>query len=125
MTFLDPQYAAIVRLEDAFAQMGDDAELLQEIIEIFLESTPEIMQSTAEAVAAGDVAQVRLLAHSMKGSASNICAVAFVETARQLEYLAADGGLAGADEFIAQLRTQFKELGQALAHVDWEAFETV
>ncbi|MCP4574597.1 MAG: Hpt domain-containing protein [bacterium] len=125
MSIIDPQYDAVVHLEEAVAQMGDDPELLQEIVEIFLEGTPDILESTAQAIAAGDVDQTRMQAHSMKGSASNICAVAFVEAARQLEYLAADGGLDGADALMAQVRERYSELERVLATVDWSAVETV
>jgi HPt (histidine-containing phosphotransfer) domain-containing protein len=121
MTLIDPQYNAVVQLEEALEQMGDDPELLQEIVDIFMEGTPELMQTAEQAIAAGDVDQVRMLAHSMKGSASNICAVAFVETARRLEFLAHDGSLEGASELLATCREQFAELQTALATVDWES----
>lgn len=125
MALIDPQYTAVVQLEDALVQMGDDPELLQEIIEIFLEGTPELVQATVDAFTAGDVDQVRMHAHSMKGSASNICAAVFVETARRLEYLAADGSLEGAEELLTQLQASFAELEVALATVDWDAVQTV
>ena len=125
MALIDPKYTAIVQLEEALEQMGDDAELLQEIIDIFMEGTPELMDTAEQAIADGKLDDVRLNAHSMKGSASNICAVAFVETARQLEFLAHDGSLEGADDLLAQLRVQFAELQAALATVDWGAIQTV
>lgn len=125
MTLIDPKYHAIVHLEEALEQMGDDPELLQEIVDIFMEGTPDLLESTGQAIAAGDVDQVRMLAHSMKGSASNICAVTFVETARKLEYLAHDGSLEGAAELLERCRAQFADLQAAVATVDWEAVPAV
>ncbi len=112
---------ATIDLDGAYEQMGDDLELLQEIVEIFVESVPQLLQNIATGIEQGDSAQVEMHAHSMKGSASNICAVAVVETARELEVLAHDGSLEGAPDMHARLGRLLDELTGTLATVDWNA----
>ncbi len=97
-----------------------DAELLQEIVEIFLDMGPEQLDSITNCIAAGDVNAVQTQARGMKGGASNIGAVKFVQTALSLEMLAKEGTLDGASELLSGMRDDFEDLKQAMAVVDWQ-----
>lgn len=109
----------VLDLTAALAQMDGDAELLQEIVGIFLETGPEQLEAIAAALAARDAAQVALVAHGMKGGASNFCAGRFVGAARELELAAKGGSLAGAADLLARMRAEFAELQDVAAAVDW------
>ncbi len=111
--------SAVMDLAAAMEQMDGDAELLQEIVEIFLETGAEQLQAIEAAIAAGDVAQVGMVAHGMKGGASNFCAERFVTAARELEFLAKGGTLEGARVLLERMRAGLAELGEAAAGVDW------
>jgi len=110
---------SVMDLGAAMAQMDGDAELLQEIVEIFVETGPEQLQTLDAAIDAGDAAQVALVAHGMKGGASNFCAGRFVAAARSLEMLAKGGGLDGAADLLVRMRADFAELVEVVAVVNW------
>ncbi len=114
---------SVMDLGAAMAQMDGDAELLQEIVEIFVETGPEQLQALDAAIGAGDAAHVALVAHGMKGGASNFCAGRFVAAARALEMLAKDGGLDGAADLLARLQADFTELVEVAAVVNWREVE--
>ena len=91
-----PEVARVLELEATLENLGGDPELLQEILDFFLEMAPQQLDDLQAAVEAGDVAAVDLQAHSMKGGAANVGAVRVSAAARDLEMLAKGGGLDGA-----------------------------
>ena len=111
---------SVLNLQEAMGNLDGDAELLQEILEIFLEVAPEQLEALDAHIQSGRNAEAENQAHSLKGSASNFCAVKFVETSYKLEQLARDGSLEGAEELMGQLRTDFAELQNLQAAIDWE-----
>jgi len=110
---------SVVDLCAAMQQLDGDAELLQEIVEIFVETAPEQLQGIAGAIDSGDVDQVALVAHGMKGGASNFCAGRFVESARALEMLAKGGSLDGARALFLQMESDFSDLAEVAAVINW------
>ena len=111
--------ARVVDLQQALANMEGDVELLQEIVEVFLEVAPEQLDELTAGIEAGEVGSVGTLAHGMKGGAANIGADAFVAAAHELEQLARDGSLSGAQELLENLRDEFMTLRDVLEGVDW------
>ena len=67
------------------SSLGDDQELIEEILELFATTTPEIMESLKRAAEEGDLETVGKCAHSIKGSAGNIGAEALLESMRDIE----------------------------------------
>lgn len=51
--------------------------------------------------------ELRKVAHSLKGSSSNVCAFRLSELARQLEMMGKDGTLSGAEDILASLHEEF------------------
>jgi len=109
----------ILNLSEAMENMDGDAELLAEIVEIFVETAPQQFDALAAAIAAGDVADVAIKAHGMKGGASNFCAGKFVGSALKLEQLAKSGTLEGAEDLLAAMRSDYAELGEVVAVINW------
>jgi|GEM_PF-986270 len=110
---------SVLNLTEAMNNLDGDAELLQEIAEIFIEAAPEQLQSIANLIATGDVSAVSIEAHSMKGAASNICAEQFVASAFELEQLTRNGTLAGASELLEQMREHFGEIREVAEVINW------
>jgi len=110
----------VMNLAGAVGQMEGDTELLREIVEIFMETAPEQLQAIENAIAAGDAARVALVAHGMKGGASNFCADRFVAAARELEQTARNGDLAGAPQLLARMREGFSDLDEVAAVINWD-----
>lgn len=111
---------SVLNLAEAMANMDGDAELLQEIVGIFMETAPQQIQSIAAAVRDGLVDKVAIESHGLKGGASNFCAGDFVASALALERLAKSGILTGADDLLERMKADLEILQEVLHLVNWE-----
>lgn len=96
-------------------QLGEG--VLKEILDEFYDYSPKMMEQMCIAVAQGNTEDLRLAAHSLKGSGLNIGAQAFSTVCMELEKLAKLGDLAAApalieqaQELYAQTRAAFQKL---------------
>ena len=116
-----PEISRVLDLDGTLENLGGDPELLQELLEFFMELGPGQLDDLQSVVEAGDIAAVDLQAHSMKGGAANVGAVRVRDVAKELEMLAKSGSLDGAAELFAQLRSEFEDLQTVMPSVDWSA----
>lgn len=91
-----------------------DADLIKEIACIFAQSSQDWLVQLREALARQDADQVRRIAHTLKGSASNFMARPVTEAAFRLESLGRSGDLSAAPDALAALELQVHELRKAL-----------
>ena len=117
--------ADLVDIGRALQRLAGDVELLQEIVEIFLDMIPGQLDELDRFIAAGDAAGVANQAHDIKGGASNFCAGPFETAASALEKLANSGSLEGAPALVARLRTEFGSLHDRLSTLDWRNIATI
>ena len=110
---------SVMNLAEAMDNMDGDAELLQEIVTIFMETSPEQMAALANSIAAGEVKDVAIKAHGMKGGASNFCARKFVASALRLELLAKTGTLDGAGLLLDAMKANYAELEELVVLINW------
>ncbi len=89
-------------------------EVVNSMIEAFLEDTPVYLQSLKNALANRDAKQVRELAHTVKGSASNFGATLVVQLSRELETASAADDLSDAGRLTDALHEAYAILGKAL-----------
>ncbi|MCD4776660.1 MAG: Hpt domain-containing protein [Candidatus Aegiribacteria sp.] len=75
--------------------LGNDKELIKEILELFKDTTPEIVENLDNAANEGNIEEVKRNAHSLKGSAGNIGAKALEESMRNIEAACAKNELEG------------------------------
>ncbi len=111
---------SVMNLSEAMGNMDGDAELLQEIVGIFMQTGAEQLATLDNAIAAGDVREVALRSHGMKGGASNFCARKFVAAALKLELLAKTGSLDGAPELLATMKASYAELEELTVLINWD-----
>ena len=123
MSTESPTTESVLDLNTAMTNMDGDVELLQEIMEIFLETADEQLQSIENCILIQDVNQVAVQAHGMKGGASNFCAGKFVAAALRLEHLAKAGSLDGANDLLQDMRTNFHEVKEVAQHINWAEVE--
>jgi len=114
---------SVMDLSEAMTNMDGDAELLQEIVEIFLETAQSQLDSIGQCVQIGETNQVAIQAHAMKGGASNFCARKFVASALRLELLAKEGSLDGATELLAEMQKHFDEVVDVVKVINWPEVE--
>ncbi|PID80799.1 hypothetical protein CSB20_05560 [bacterium DOLZORAL124_64_63] len=114
---------SVLNLAEAMSNLDGDTELLQEIMEIFLETAEGQLAAIQSGIEAGDVKQVAVDAHGMKGGASNFCARNFVNCALKLELKAKEGNLDGAQELLDNMQEAFRELQEVATFINWDEVE--
>jgi len=98
-------------------RVGDDLDLLGDVVELFHQNSRELLDSIEAAAASGDTAALQRLAHTLKGSAGNFTTTGLYDLARDLEMRAGSGDLAGARALSEPLRQQAERLATALTEL--------
>jgi CheY-like chemotaxis protein/HPt (histidine-containing phosphotransfer) domain-containing protein len=94
--------------------VGGDAQLLAEVVQIFLDDAPVTLEIAARAISDSDSAGVETSAHRLKGSLSTIGSQAAADTADLLETLARGGALDGATELFERLCAEVAATSESL-----------
>ena len=90
-------------------------DFLGEVIDLFCTDTPARLAGLREALAGGDLEKIEQLAHSLKGSSSNVGAVQIEALARQIEERAARGSAGGVSELLDVADGEYQRARDALA----------
>ncbi len=99
--------------EFALEQAADDAELLEELLDIFKDSCKSDFQLIKEGIEGGDAEQVCSAAHSIKGAAASLGVDGIRDLTMKIETDSREGSLLVAKEVIDALQdllTQLQEL---------------
>jgi CheY-like chemotaxis protein len=104
----------ILNLDLLLARVDGDQDLLQELIEVFLEENPRMLQEVRDAVGRNDAERLKIAAHTLKGAVGNFGAEAPVTAAQQLEIMGKTGTLAQAPETLDRLEASLARLVPAL-----------
>ncbi|MBI5516836.1 MAG: Hpt domain-containing protein [Deltaproteobacteria bacterium] len=103
----------------ALERVGDDRELLGDLLGIFLEECPAQISALEAAVNASDAGALTRAAHAVKGGLLSIGAEAPAAHARALEALGRSGTTEGAAAGLSTLQALMTELVQVL--LAWRA----
>ena len=95
-------------------RLEGDVELLEEIVQLFLEEFPRLLAALRESLANADAAGLRMAAHALKGSLSNFGSLPAVALAFELETMGRNGDLTNAVTVYASLVTSLEQLKPAL-----------
>ena len=87
----------------ALEQAAEDEELLQELIEIFKESSTSDLASLQQSIEKGDAAMARAHSHSIKGAAASLGMDGIRELTELIESDCRGGSLTVAVELLPQL----------------------
>lgn len=107
--------ASGIDLEGALNRLGGDQELLNELVQFFLEDTPGLMDQVREGLNSGDAEAVERGAHSLKGLSANFGAQAAVQIALAVEQHGRNQDLAAAAADLPRLEHQIGLLQKALS----------
>lgn len=102
-------------VEATLRGVDGDENLLKELMAIFLEDTPRLLEEIRKASLSRDSLRLNHAAHSLKGSISNFAAKPSFEAASLLEMLAKDGNLDAAISTADDVTRRTKELLAALS----------
>ncbi len=95
--------------------MGDE-DLAKEVLETFLEDVPRQIEALKGALKEGEAPLVRRQAHTLKGAAGNVGAVALQEVAFRMEKASAAEAMDKAASLMSQVAEQFRILQEAINH---------
>jgi two-component system sensor histidine kinase/response regulator len=101
-------------------RVEEDLDLLAEMVDLFLETSPKLVTDIELAVAAGDVEGLGVAAHTLKGVLRNMCARSSADAALELETIGRRGDLAPAKQSLGALKHELSQLTSALANVGKE-----
>ncbi|MCY3024247.1 MAG: response regulator, partial [Planctomycetota bacterium] len=85
-------------------RLGDDEELIREVLRMFLDEGEKTLAKAAESWKKGDAPGLKAVAHYFKGMSANVSAMALRDACRELEQKAAAGDLGGADELLERVK---------------------
>jgi PAS domain S-box-containing protein len=96
-------------------RIGNDADLLRELLAMFQASLPRLMEDLVGALESGDAQAMSRTAHSLTGSLLNVGANPAAAAARAIEKRARSGKMTGIEEQVSTLRGELVELQAALS----------
>ncbi|MBK6596817.1 MAG: response regulator [Proteobacteria bacterium] len=96
-------------------QGADQPDLLRQVIEIYLDSSAQLVRQIDTALAAADADAAGRAAHALKSSSGNVGAAAVTQLAAEIEAAARANALDRIAELHAELHAAFGKVQQALA----------
>jgi len=99
------------------SHVDSDPQLLRDIVDLFLEECPRLVDEIRVALDMKDAKAVQRGAHSLRGSTTNLAAKMASEAALKLERLAQAGDLLHAESVLEELEFQLERLKPALLAV--------
>jgi CheY-like chemotaxis protein len=106
---------AVFDVAEALADLGEDRELLRELIGLFLAQAPTLLSELRAAAGRGDGEGLQRAAHELRGSMANLEADLASQAALRLETMGRNGDLAAAEEALADLDREVARLQEAVA----------
>ena len=99
---------------EVLERIGNDHQLLSEMVELFLLEYHEALQRIRRAVEDHDPEALAISAHSLKGSVSNFCADDVTEVTARLETLGREGDISTAATLSLRLEKLLSLLDSAM-----------
>lgn len=87
--------------------IGDD---LKEILQTFLDSAPDTLSQIQQAVSSGSAVDLRLHAHTLKGSSANVGATQLSELSLVVENMAKEENVDDAEAKVAEISTELNQV---------------
>ena len=103
---------------DAIRELGGSAspDLLDQVIRIYLDTTPELLDTLRSGLAAAHTEAVRTAAHTLKSSSANLGATGLSELCKRLETAARGGMLTSDLPTIRQIDAEYARVRALLEH---------
>jgi CheY-like chemotaxis protein len=112
----------ILNCVEGLSHLEGDEELYREVLELFKEDAPHLMEQLQDALQASDLATVERQAHTLKSTAANIGANGVREAALEVEHSARRRDYTAVHSFCSTLTAEFTLLQMVL---DNPAFMTM
>ncbi len=106
---LDP--TAVKRITNL---VSNNPHFIVDLIDIFLEETPELMVKMHQAVDTGDGQSLLISSHTLKSNSADFGATELFSLCQRIEEMAKSGQLDGSAELVAQAEIKYEEVRNAL-----------
>jgi HPt (histidine-containing phosphotransfer) domain-containing protein len=87
-------------------RLEGDTELLDEVLQIFINDCPPMLEKIRRAAARRDAKALLFPAHALKGAAANVCACRILAVALNLELMARDDRLVDVEAQVSALEAE-------------------
>lgn len=104
----------VLDIDDVLERVQDDWELLFELFTIFEGDYEQKRAALDDLIKAGDLEQIKNLAHSMKGASGNISAKAVHQTCAQMELFAEQNNVREIERLLKTLDQQYAQLQKCI-----------
>ncbi len=94
--------------------MRDDPDALDDLIDGFLTEAPRLLEQIHQALAGGQGPVLQRTAHTLKSNAALFGAEALATLCKEVELMAREGALAGAEDKIGQIEQEWRRVKAAL-----------
>ncbi|MBN1256259.1 MAG: Hpt domain-containing protein [Planctomycetes bacterium] len=111
----------VFSVENSLDLVAGDKELLQEVIEDYIKDLPAKLQELQNAISEGNLKQVELISHSIKGTGVTLGAAILSEAARKVEDACMAGRTAEIPALFKAIPPAFEEYNQAVVDFDWNS----
>ena len=110
----DGHKSVSLNAEGLMRSFENDQHLFQELVEIFLNDSPQMLSALRDSLNSNDADTFKRTAHSLKGMLRNFQAESAAETAFELEQIGDRGKLDGAGQIVDSLAGQLEEVYRKL-----------
>ena len=108
-------HALAVTVRNSLASLTDgDREFLLEIIDTFLEDTPDLLEQMRQGVKQAEPASLRIAAHSLKSNSADFGAEILRDLCKKAEAMGREGTLDGADALVTLAVSEYAKLEEIL-----------
>jgi CheY-like chemotaxis protein len=101
-------------LDGETLQALKEIDALQEVIDIYLDSAPQLLQRIQEAVRTEQPEELREAAHSLKSTSAALGAFDLSEMAKKMEVMGRFGNTASASNMLADIEAEYQRVRKAL-----------
>ena len=101
---------SLIHWPDALANVGNDEELLHDLIELFLSETPGLIDDVVETAKQSGAKSLAAATHSLKGSMTFLNPQPALQFAEKVEQLAAAGDIETASSMIGELQSYVSDV---------------
>jgi PAS domain S-box-containing protein len=99
---------------ERLAKTLGDGPALAALIDTFLAEAPNMLATLQESVREGNADELRRIAHMLKANAATFGAEHLAELCRRLEAMGEEGALIGAEDLVARVESEYRQVRSAL-----------
>ena len=103
-------YAESLNIGELRSRVDNDQELLRELVQLFKDECPRLMQSLQDATSKQEMKAVETISHSLKGMFANLSATRAAAAALSLEEIGRTGNNSQLREALAALESEIAVL---------------